>query len=49
VELRSGDKGRFEVDLDGQRVFSKAELKRHIEAGELVRLLEPRLGPPIEF
>jgi selenoprotein W-related protein len=29
----------FEVELDGRRIFSKKALKRHAQAGEVVRLL----------
>lgn len=41
-------KGRFEVLLDDELVFSKAELGRHAEPGEVVGLLEQKLGPAIE-
>jgi hypothetical protein len=46
LELRSGAHGIFDVKLDGEMVFSKAALKRHPRAGEVVSLLEPKLGPP---
>jgi selT/selW/selH-like putative selenoprotein len=46
VELKTGSKGRFEVTLNGQEVFSKASLDRFPAPGEVVKLLEPRLGPP---
>ena len=49
VELRSGLHGRFEVTLDGEPIFSKAELGRHAEPGEVIRLLEERLGPPLPW
>ena len=45
LELRPGTKGRFEVSLDGELVFSKFELKRFPAEGEVVALLSPRLGP----
>lgn len=48
VELVSSSKGRFEVVLDGDLVFSKAALGRHAQAGEIVGILEQRMGPPIE-
>ena len=41
-------KGRFEVVLDGELVFSKAALGRHANAGEVARILESKLGPPVE-
>jgi selenoprotein W-related protein len=31
--------GRFEVTVDGQRIFSKHETHRHAEPGEIVRLV----------
>jgi len=34
--------GVFEVDVDGRRIFSKKTLKRHAEAGEVVRLMRER-------
>ncbi len=46
VELKTGSKGRFEVLIDGQEVFSKARLDRFPAEGEVAKLLEPRLGPP---
>ncbi len=49
VELRSGNTGRFEVTLDGELVFSKAQLKRHAEPGEVVAAFEKRLGRPLEW
>lgn len=41
-------KGRFEVSLDGELIFSKAGLGRHAQPGEVVRLLEERMGPRVE-
>lgn len=31
--------GRFDVTVDGERIFSKHELHRHAEPGEVVRLV----------
>lgn len=36
--------GRFEVTLDGEVVFSKKEIGRHAEPGEVVGLLRSRIG-----
>jgi hypothetical protein len=36
------------VILDGTLVFSKAELGRHAEAGEVVALVRSKLGPEID-
>ena len=49
VSLRTGSKGRFEVTLDDQLLFSKARLKRFPENGEILKLAEPMLGPPIDW
>ena len=42
------DKGRFEVTLDGELLFSKAALGRHAEPGEVVGLARDHMGPEIE-
>jgi selenoprotein W-related protein len=39
VALMPSDGGRFEVSVNGQLVFSKLELRRHAEAGEIVNLI----------
>jgi selT/selW/selH-like putative selenoprotein len=49
VDLRSGDKGRFEVTLDGVLVFSKKAAGRHPRPGEVARIVEDKLGPPLEW
>jgi predicted Rdx family selenoprotein len=49
VELASGSKGRFEVTLDGDLLFSKATLNRHAGPGEVEALVEGRLGPPLDW
>ena len=48
IELIPGSKGRFEVILDGELIFSKAALGRHAQPGEIVKLVEQRIGPRIE-
>lgn len=48
VELVPSSKGRFEVTLDDELLFSKANLGRHAEPGEVVALVADRVGPPIE-
>jgi len=47
LSLRSGSKGRFEVTLDEQLIFSKAKLKRFPKPSEILALAEPALGAPI--
>lgn len=39
VALIPSDEGRFEVNVNGQLIFSKLQLKRHAEAGEIVNLI----------
>lgn len=39
-----GSGGVFEVDADGERVFSKRELGRHAEPGEVLEALRRRLS-----
>jgi selT/selW/selH-like putative selenoprotein len=49
VELKSGDKGRFEVSLDGELLFSKASERRFPKPGEVAALFEERLGPALQW
>jgi selenoprotein W-related protein len=39
ITLVRGGKGRFEVRVDGQEVYSKSRTKRHAEPGEVARNL----------
>jgi selenoprotein W-related protein len=48
IELLPSSKGRFEVVLDGELIFSKADLKRHAEPGEVATLVRAKLGPEVE-
>jgi selenoprotein W-related protein len=45
LELVPSSGGRFEVTLDDELIFSKVELHRHAEEGEVEQLMEERLGP----
>lgn len=36
--------GVFEVDVDGKRIFSKKELGRHAEEGEVVQRMKEAVG-----
>ena len=49
VELKGGSKGRFEVTLDGDLIFSKASLGRHAERGEVRGMVERRIGKPLDW
>ena len=48
IDLVPSSGGRFEVTLDGDLIFSKADLGRHAEPGEIVAIVRERLGPEIE-
>jgi selenoprotein W-related protein len=47
IEMIPSSKGRFEIVLDGELIFSKAELGRHAEPGEIVALVRERIGAEI--
>jgi selT/selW/selH-like putative selenoprotein len=49
VSLRTGTRGRFEVMLDDHLIFSKVKLHRFPNKGEILKLAEPTLGPPIAW
>jgi selenoprotein W-related protein len=48
VQLLPSSKGRFEVILDGELIFSKAALGRHAEPGEISCIVREHIGPEIE-
>lgn len=48
LELIPGSGGVFDVVVDDELVFSKKAVGRHAEPGEVVGLLAPRLGAPVE-
>ena len=49
LELKAGSRGRFEVTLDGELLFSKASEGRHARPSEVTALVEQRLGPPLAW
>ena len=49
VDLKTGSRGVFDVQVDGETIFSKAGLSRFPAEGEIVGLLRPRLGPPPQW
>ena len=49
LELRPGASGRFEITLDDELIFSKAELDRFPKAGEVARSFESKLGAPLSW
>jgi predicted Rdx family selenoprotein len=48
LELFPSSKGRFEVTLDDELIFSKAGLGRHANEGEIAAIVRSRIGPEIE-
>ena len=49
VELQGGSKGRFEVTLDGELIFSKAAAGRHAKPGEIKAEVARRIGEPLAW
>lgn len=47
IELIPASKGRFEVILDGELIFSKVSLGRHAKAGEIAAIVRERVGPEL--
>ncbi len=51
VTLRMGEKGVFDVEVDGKMLFSKHAVKRHAEPGEVLQLFKNFFGvdvPPYD-
>jgi predicted Rdx family selenoprotein len=46
--LIPSSKGRFEVTLDDELIFSKAALGRHANPGEVRAIVETKIGPVIQ-
>ena len=44
----TGDKGVFDVAVDGRLLYSKAETGRHAEPGEILKLFGEFVGPDID-
>jgi selT/selW/selH-like putative selenoprotein len=47
IVMIPSSKGRFEITLDDELIYSKASLGRHASPGEVVALVRDRLGPEI--
>ncbi len=48
IQLVPASRGTFDVVLDDEVVFSKTEVGRHAEPGEVMGLLAQRMGPPLQ-
>jgi selenoprotein W-related protein len=44
IKLIPSDGGRFEVSVNGQLLYSKVELHRHAEPGEVLGLVRKLVG-----
>lgn len=44
----TGSKGAFEFKVDGELLFSKKELKRHANPGEILQIFKEYIGPEVE-
>lgn len=46
--LITGSKGVFHFVVDGQTLFSKKEIGRHADPGEVMSLFQAFIGPEVE-
>ncbi len=49
LSLITGDKGVFDVEVNGSKVYSKHETGRHAEAGEVLKIFADLVGPEISI
>ena len=49
LRLVMGDKGVYDVRVDGDLVYSKHETGRHADPGEVLELFEKHIGPVKRF
>lgn len=47
LTLITGDKGVFDVTVDGEMLYSKGETGRHAEPGEVLKLFSEFVGPDV--
>jgi len=47
LTLITGDKGIFDVIVDGNTIYSKGETGRHAEPGEVLKLFSEHVGPDV--
>lgn len=48
LRLITGDKGVFDVAVDGDLLYSKAATGRHAEPGEVLKLFSELVGPDVD-
>lgn len=44
----TGSKGVFDFKVDGELLFSKKQLSRHANPGEILELFKEYIGPDVE-
>ncbi len=47
VTIVTGAKGVFDVEVDGELIYSKHQTRRHAKPGEVLELFRARLGPDV--
>ena len=47
MDLIPSSRGRFEVTVDDELIFSKASLGRHAKPGEVAGLIRGKIGPEV--
>jgi predicted Rdx family selenoprotein len=48
LTLTTGEKGVFDVTVDGETLFSKHQMGRHAEPGEVLSLFEERFAQGVD-
>lgn len=48
LRLETGSQGIFDVVVDGQLLYSKAQTGRHAEPGEVLQLFTDLVGPDVK-
>ena len=48
LTLVTGDKGVFDVAVNGELIYSKAETGRHANDGEVLKLFSELVGPDVK-
>ncbi len=49
LSLITGDKGVFDVEVNGNKIYSKHETGRHAESGEVLEIFTDLVGPEISI
>jgi selenoprotein W-related protein len=48
LQIVTGSKGVFDVEVDGELLYSKKETGRHAQDGEVLRMFRERYGAGID-